>query len=69
MMARKKPSYFHHMLNQNLDEDEPEVQLPKPPVDALEGLQMLTDYAATNHLDNLAPFIIQTRKQLVKLWM
>ena len=30
---------------------------------------MLMDYATTNHLDDLASFIIQTRKQLVKLQM
>ena len=35
----------------------------------LKGLHMLMDYATTNHLDDLASFIIQTRKQLVKLQM
>ena len=59
---------FPPHVEPELDEDEPEVQLLKPSIsNTLKGLQMLTDNATANHLDDLAPLIIKTHKQLVKL--
>jgi hypothetical protein len=50
-----------------IEKEEPEILLPKPIVtEALKALQILSDFTATEQLDEVTPLLSQMHKHLVK---
>ncbi len=51
----------------DIEEEEPEILLPKPTVmEALQALQILSNFTAAEQLDEITPLLSQMRKHLVK---
>ncbi len=53
-----------------IEKEEPEILLPKPTVtETLKSLQILSDFIATDHLDEVTLLLSQMRKHLIKYRM